>query len=543
MEIKGKMGKASVHWFRHGLRLHDNPALLESIMACEKFYAIFIVDEDATEPMGYNRMQYLTESLRNLDAQLRALGGQLYVMKGEPTVIFKILHAEAGMARLTLEQVCARRRPPADCDATWDKHDKVVRRLCEQLGVEVVEKMSNTLWEPSKIIEANGGEPPHSYEMFMQVTSTLGMPPRPSPNPEWEDVLFGELTDELAAKLGLFPHVPTPEELGYYPENNELTAFEGGETAALALLQERLKVEEDAFRDGYILPNQVNPDILGPSLSMSAAIRFGCLSVRKFYWEIQEIYFRLHRGIPPPLHSLTAQLVWREFFYCMAANNPHYNEVSGNPLCIDIPWFKNSEYCKAWEEGFTGYPFIDACMRQLRKEGWIHHVCRTAVACFLTRGDLWISWEEGLKVFMKYLVDADWAICSGNWMWVSASAFERQLDSSCCICPVSYGKKIEPTGEYIRRYVPELASLPQEYIHEPWLAPLDVQKASNCILGYNYPHRIVIHEEVSKENKKMMENIKHSLRTRSPHNNHCPSSVREPSLFLWVPQSFHRGSV
>ncbi|ROT82146.1 putative cryptochrome-1 isoform X1 [Penaeus vannamei] len=281
------MGKASVHWFRHGLRLHDNPALLESIMACEKFYAIFIVDEDATEPMGYNRMQYLTESLRNLDAQLRALGGQLYVMKGEPTVIFKILHAEAGMARLTLEQ---------DCDATWDKHDKVVRRLCEQLGVEVVEKMSNTLWEPSKIIEANGGEPPHSYEMFMvsasdiplQVTIRRGRRAVAKPR-SGKMSSYGELTDELAAKIG--------KELGYYPENNELTAFEGGETAALALLQERLKVEEDAFRDGYILPNQVNPDILGPSLSMSAAIRFGCLSVRKFYWEIQEIYFRLHRRL------------------------------------------------------------------------------------------------------------------------------------------------------------------------------------------------------------------------------------------------------
>ncbi|XP_066949393.1 cryptochrome-1-like [Macrobrachium rosenbergii] len=92
--------------------------------------------------------------------------------------------------------------------------------------------------------------------------------------------------------------------------------------------------------DGYILPNQVNPDILWSSMSMSAALRFGCLSVRKFFWEVQEVYFKLHKGLPPPSHSLTAQLIWREFFYCMSANNPKYDKMKGNPICIDIPWYK-----------------------------------------------------------------------------------------------------------------------------------------------------------------------------------------------------------
>ncbi|KAK7086894.1 hypothetical protein SK128_012637, partial [Halocaridina rubra] len=138
-------------------------------------------------------------------------------------------------------------------------------------------------------------------------------------------------------------------------------------------------------------------------------------------------------------------------------------------------------------------------------------------------------------VFMKYLIDADWSVSAGNWMWVSSSAFERQLDCSTCICPVNYGRRIEPTGDYIRHYIPELADYPVEYIFEPWLAPLSVQKESNCIIGKDYPKRIVIHEQVSKENRKMMEQISQKMSEAPPHC--CPSNVKETRLFLRLPQS------
>ncbi|KAK7067553.1 hypothetical protein SK128_012638 [Halocaridina rubra] len=271
---RDRMTKTSVHWFRHGLRLHDNPALLQSICDCDKFYPVFIFDGETagTKVTGYNRAQFLTQSLADLDKQFRELGTQLYVFKGDPVDIFRILHNECGMSQLTFEQ---------DCEAIWNKRDDSVRRLCDELGITIIECISHTLWDPFKIIEANGGHPPLTYEMFLQVSSTLGMPPRPSPNPEWYNALFGEITDGLARKLQLLPRVPTPEEIGVEREGNEKSAYVGGETAALAHLEERLRVEEDAFRDGYILPNQVNPDLLGPPMSMSAALRFGCLSVRK----------------------------------------------------------------------------------------------------------------------------------------------------------------------------------------------------------------------------------------------------------------------
>ncbi len=126
------------------------------------------------------------------------------------------------------------------------------------------------------------------------------------------------------------------------------------------------------------------------------------------------------------MNVVAQQLVWREFFYTMSVNNPYYGEMERNELCLNVPWYPHEDRPEwyAFAEARTGYPFIDAGMRQLYKEGWIHHVVRNAISCFLTRGDLWINWEPGLRLFLKYQLDADWSVCAGNWMWISSSAFE-----------------------------------------------------------------------------------------------------------------------
>nr|ANW48376.1 cryptochrome 1 [Euphausia superba]AUI80370.1 cryptochrome 1 [Euphausia superba] len=518
-----------VHWFRHGLRFHDNPALLHGLKLVDdniKFLAVFIDDGHCAglKNTGYNRARFLSESLEDLDDTLKKYKSQLYCFQGKPEEIFRILHKEIGIRRLTFEQ---------DCEAIWNERDKVVNKMCQELNIDVVEEVAHTLWNPYDIIELNGGTPPLTYEMFLQVSSTAGKPPKPCSRPQWEIVNFQEINDQLALKLKMHPKVPTPEMFGVYREGGENMQYTGGETSALKHLKERLLVEENAFRDGYILPNQVNADILGAPMSMSAALRFGCLSVRKFYWSVQNTYEKLYAGESPPTYSLTAQLIWREFFYCMSVNNPKFDQMKDNPICIQIPWYDNKEHLKAWTDGQTGYPFIDACMRQLKREGWLHHIGRTAVSCFLTRGDLWISWEEGLKVFYKYLIDADWSVSAGNWMWVSSSAFERQLDCSTCICPVNYGRRVEPTGDYIRRFVPELSSIPLEYLFEPWLAPLRVQEQNGCIIGKDYPTRIVIHKNASKENRRMMQDISAKLEMATPHV--CPSNNVETRTFLRLP--------
>ena len=243
----------------------------------------------------------------------------------------------------------------------------------------------------------------------------------------------------------------------------------GGETQALKQLEDRLKVEEDAFRNGYYLPNQVNPDFLDNPTSMSPHLRFGCLSVRRFYWSVHDLYKMVHedsffKNYPIGSH-ITGQLIWREYFYTMSVENIYYAQMKENPICLEIPWStENVELIEKWKCGKTGFPLIDAAMRQLLTEGWLHHTLRNTVASFLTRGALWQNWEYGLQHFLKYLLDADWSVCAGNWMWVSSSAFEKLLDTSACACPMALARKMDPNGEYIQKYVPELQSMPKSYV-------------------------------------------------------------------------------
>ncbi|CAG9133430.1 unnamed protein product [Plutella xylostella] len=160
---------------------------------------------------------------------------------------------------------------------------------------------------------------------------------------------------------------------------------------------------------GSYLPTHGSPDLLGPPISLSPALRFGCLSVRRFYWSLQEVFRRVHRGRLPAAHFISGQLIWREYFYTMSVNNPQYGQMEANPICLDIPWRQpRGDELERWKSGRTGFPFIDAAMRQLLTEGWLHHAVRNTVASFLTRGTLWLSWEHGLHHFLKYLLDADW---------------------------------------------------------------------------------------------------------------------------------------
>ncbi|PVD30350.1 hypothetical protein C0Q70_09614 [Pomacea canaliculata] len=512
----------SIHWFRHGLRLHDNPALLESLKNADEFYAVFIFDGSVagTATAAYPRMRFLLECLSDLDAGLRKLGTRLYIIHGQPEEVFPRLFEEWGVSRVTFEQ---------DPEPVWQDRDNKVKTLCKQWKVECIEKVSHTLWDPQSIIQANGGSPPLTYAMFCQVTDIVGLPPRPCPQPDFKGVNL-PVVDNKKDVMG----IPTCEELGVYPESerqkNPLGGYVGGEQRALELLSLRIEKERKAFEKGQCLPNQLNPDLTGLPLSLSPHLRFGSLSVRRFYWAIHDAFKEVSQCEEVPT-SITGQLIWREYFYCMSVNNPMYNCMEGNPICLDIDWYQNQEQFEKWSKGQTGYPWIDACMRQLKEEGWIHHVCRHAVACFLTRGDLWIDWQMGLKVFDKYLVDADWSVCAGNWMWVSSSAFEKVLQCPKCICPVRYGRRMDPKGDYVRRYVPELKNMPLLYLFEPWKAPAEIQEKAGCIIGCDYPPPMVDHKQASKMCMSKMEKIKNKCRGL-PHI--APSSAAEVRLFMWM---------
>lgn len=191
----------------------------------------------------------------------------------------------------------------------------------------------------------------------------------------------------MSTELKLFQRAPVPEDFGIYYEGNADIArqrWTGGEAKALELLGRRLKQEEEAFREGYYLPTQARPDFLASPSSMSAALRFGCLSVRMFYWCVHDLFARVQANNQlkhPGGHHITGQLIWREYFYTMSVHNPHYAEMELNPICLNIPWYEaKDDSLDRWKEGRTGFPLIDAAMRQLMAEGWLHHILRNITA-------------------------------------------------------------------------------------------------------------------------------------------------------------------
>ncbi|XP_050427133.1 cryptochrome-1-like [Adelges cooleyi] len=523
-----------VHWYRHGLRLHDNPALAEAAKRSRKLIIVFIFDiiNEDPELTGYNRMRFLLESLRDLDENLKSHGGRLYVLQGNALAIFKKIQQQVGLDWIAFEQ---------DCEPIWKSRDESVKAFCEENNIEWIEKVSHTLWDPKLIIERNGGTPPLTFESFQTVVSKIGQPPLPVPDVDWSSVIFQPLPLDILDEFNKELKDLTPEYFSIHPEIPEVlnphNRWYGGETKALEQLQNRLEVEANSFIQGFYLPNQIVPEMLVPPSSMSAALRLGCVSIRKFYWDLSKLFTQSYETNLLPQYSATSQLLWRDYFYVMSVNNENFNKVKENPACIAIKWNDldqghNRKLLDCWKNGKTGYPFIDAGMRQLKQEGWIHHAMRNAVACFLTRGDLWISWTEGLKHFLKYLLDGDWAVCSGNWIWVSSSTFEQLLDCPMSVCPVNNGMRLDPSGEYIRQYVPELRELPSRYLFEPWKCPKEIQEQIGCVIGQHYPERCVDHPKASSQNRKKMQELRISLMNQGPVPHCRPANAAEVQKFM-----------
>lgn len=281
----------------------------------------------------------------------------------------------------------------------------------------------------------------------------------------------------------------------------------GGESHALRQLQHKVTSRPE-FVATYEKP-KTSPTSLKPSTTvLSPYLSLGCLSPRTMWHALEDSKVQAKKNKPsttfskPPV-SLDGQLLWRDFNYLVAhAANVHepgsWGRMEGNKHCRPIPWSDDPALLQAWQQGRTGYPWIDACMRQLQQQGWIHHLSRHAVACFLTRGDLWQSWEKGAAHFESTLLDADYALNGFNWLWLSCSGFFYQYYR--CYSPVAFPKKYDPEGKFVREFVPELKHLPRAYIYEPWKAPIKVQKQAGVIIGRDYPHPIVDHAVESKEN-------------------------------------------
>ncbi|XP_037792441.1 cryptochrome-2-like [Penaeus monodon] len=478
----------TIHWFRKGLRLHDNPALLAAIDESKELRPVFVLDpwfvrESRT---GVNRWRFLAQTLVDLDTSLKQLGSRLFVVRGKPEEVFPKLFKEWNVEKMTWE---------VDTEPYARIRDEKIEKLSKEHGVKVVCKVGHTLYDTEKIIRTNLGKTPMTFQGLEGVLKKIGPPPKvvdkPTSLPEG-----CKISSEVAADPKYDP--PTLKDLGVVESDLEPCLYPGGETEALKRLEKYM--ERKSWVRSFEKP-KTSPNSLQPSTTvLSPYLKFGCLSCRTMYYRLLEVYGSKPSQIAQ--ESLLGQLTFREMFYTVGATTANFDQMEGNSICRQIPWKRDEKMLEAWEYGKTGFPFIDAIMTQLRKEGWVHHLARHAVACFLTRGDLWQPWEDGMKVFEELLLDADWSLNAGNWMWLSASAFFHRYFR--VYSPIEFGRKTDPHGDYIRKYIPKLKKFPDNYIYEPWKAPLSVQKAAGCIIGQDYPRPIVDHQKAREENLKRM---------------------------------------
>ncbi|CAI5727738.1 unnamed protein product [Hyaloperonospora brassicae] len=523
-------------WFRRDLRLHDNLALHKALAllnappktqstAAVGFLPLYIVRRPQVMRCGATRFQFMLESVSDLSEAVEARGARLLVATGDSVEVLRRLLPAWGVTHLCFD---ARVEPFAVA------RDRLVLSLAKRLGVQTHVTNGYNLYDLDAVLAANGGAAPKTYRAFRNAVASQPSPslpleaPATLPAPKrtrrelygqveeyWQSHTRDQDTKEQDEPMAPLDSIAGPEReftlpdakaFGYtLPEKHSF--LYGGERNARKILETYCREEGRVatFEKPKTSPAQISPS---PSTStLSPYLVFGCLSPRTFYHQVRLIQKKHKKASAPPV-SLDGQLLWREFYHCHGHANPYFDKMEESSTCLQINWRWHSipeteddmtdddklarTHFEAWKNGQTGFPWIDAIMIQLKEEGWIHHLARHSVACFLTRGDLYISWVRGLEVFQEELIDHDWSLNAGNWLWLSSSYFFTAYFR--VYSPISFGKKYDPEGLYIKKYIPALRKLPAKYIYEPWKAPQSVQDTSGCRIGKDYPAPIVNHK-------------------------------------------------
>lgn len=453
----------AIAWLRRDLRLTDNAALSAALSCAEHVVVAFVLDPTLLERYaGSPRVPFLLAGLCQLDADLRARGSRLIVRRGNPPQEIASLVAESGASLVFAEEdyePYARQR-----DAAVAAHAPL-----QCVGGPIARL-------PGTVLKSDG-DPYVVFAPFSRKWKSFP-PPRVS-----ELTSAPERISAPPALAGL----PVPEG-SPLPSS---VPFPAGEAEA----QRRLR----AFVDGNDPPiysygtARDRMDLDGTS-QLSPYLRFGMISARQAITAAYKAVDRApDQGSRRGAETWLDELVWREFYMSILYYFPEVLEVSFRQNLRAMTWRDDRQGFRAWCEGRTGYPIVDAAMRQLAQSGWMHNRARMIVASFLVK-DLLVDWRWGERFFMQHLLDGDPAANNGGWQWTAgtgtdAAPYFRVFN------PVTQSRKHDPDGEYIRRWVPELANVPGAQVHEPWTLDVRRQREYRCVLGEDYPVRIVDHAE------------------------------------------------
>jgi deoxyribodipyrimidine photo-lyase len=458
-------GSPALVWFRDDLRVGDNPALHAAARSGQPVVAVYIHDalSEGIRPIGGAQKWMLHQALAALCGKLQGMGARLILRSGPAGDVLPLIVAQTGAGAVYWN----RRHQAAEVAI-----DSALKQRLSEDGLEVKSFNGNLRHEPALVKTGDGG-PYRVYSPFWRALEKLEPPRRPLPSPAKLTPFAGEIESLSLDDLALLPR--TPDWAGGLRDT-----WHGGEDAGLAMLQKFTASGLRGYADSRDYPGKQGVSRLSPYL------RFGMVSPYQAWHAAGD-----SGASPRDIEKFRKELGWREFAWHLLFNYPDLATRNFDQRFDDFPWRNSPEALKAWQRGQTGYPIVDAGMRELWHTGYMHNRVRMVVASFLIK-HLMIDWREGEAWFWDTLVDGDPANNPASWQWVAgcgadAAPYFRIFN------PVIQGEKFDGKGEYVRRWVGEIAKLPDRFLHKPWEAPKDVLEQAGIVLGGTYPKPIVDH--------------------------------------------------
>jgi deoxyribodipyrimidine photo-lyase len=448
----------TVCWLRSDLRLDDNRALCDAAARASELAVLFVLDDAllASERTGAPRVRFLLDCLARLGADLEARGSRLVLRRGDP------VREVAGVLEETRAERLVWNR---DYSPFAKRRDREVEEAAAKRGVRAESFKDRVAYEAGEVLTKEG----RPFAVYTPYRNAWRL--RFSHAPE-EPERLGKLPRPIEGLPSL--ELPTAEALGFGGDATRLPT--GGEAAAHRRLEAFLEKQAASYAEARDLPARDGTSRLSPYL------RFGAISIRRCLAAAFERARERHGR--ESVQKWIDELVWRDFYAAILDRNPHVTRGAHRREYDAVRWNDDPAAFRAWCRGETGYPIVDAGMRQLAETGWMHNRVRMVAASFLVK-DLLLDWRTGELFFYQRLVDGDPASNNGGWQWSASTGTDAQPWFRI-FNPVAQGRKFDPDGAYVRRYVPELASCEDDFVHAPWKAEAPPR---------GYPAPIVDHAE------------------------------------------------
>jgi len=465
------MAPPNLLWFRQDLRLADNPALLAAV-AAGPVVPVFILDDEAPGKwaMGGASRWWLHHSLDALDKALRKTGSRLILRRGKAAAEIDKLIGETGAAGVFWNRCY---EPFAVA------RDRDLKTALKARGLGANSFNASLLFEPHEVLNRSG-EPFKVFSPYWRACRAMGDPPPPSKAPKTIPAPSQWPGSDGLADWTLLPS--KPDWAGGLRQS-----WTPGETGAQERLQEFIDQALSDYAGGRDVPSIDSTSRLSPHL------HFGEIGPRQVFHTVRfALQDKRSAALAKSGEKFLQELGWREFCHSLLFHFPQLPEHNWRREFDRFPWQRDKAGLRAWQRGRTGYPIVDAGMRQLWQTGWMHNRVRMVAASFLIK-HLLIDWREGEAWFWDTLVDADLANNAGGWQWVAGSGADA-APFFRIFNPVLQGEKFDSKGEYVRHYVPELAGLPDDLIHRPWEASASHLADAGITLGKTYPHPVIEHD-------------------------------------------------